>query len=393
MNPLLGILLAALLGGAGAAACFGGNALYPWCGDALCAGSCTLNDGCRCSNSSTVCVPNETAPCVLNSSACCPAGLFWDPAQDCCSVEPACSPECLDDETCTDLNGTTQCTCNWTRYHLLDRYDLQPVVQCRGVWMNISISRCLLESLGYDSSSMTLRNDTSGCTTLNQGVLDHKSVITVPVLLQERWCGNEISVNASRMRYSNVLHVRPRSSGIVKVNPLYLSFSCSITRAVSTHLQMILSSNGRASRDVSLPSALPLNTAPVYVGISVPSSDMNRIALRTEQCFSNPFGDPSIVNSLQLITDGHAADQGVKTTVIENGNSSLVRFELGLYRFVDQNQVFIFCNSRLCDTATENCNILQLSTDAVCRSSLWHGARRCSRTLDSIVRCRGHRVK
>ncbi|XP_078540155.1 uromodulin-like [Lissotriton helveticus] len=360
MNPLLGILLAALLGGAGAASCFGGNALYPWCDDDLCAGSCTLNNGCLCSNSSITCIPNNSTPCVLNSSACCPSWLFWYPAQACCSVEPICSPECLDDEICTDFNGTTKCSCNRTRYQLSNRYDLQPVVQCRGLWMNISISRCLLESFGFDSATISLRNDTSGCTILNQGILDNKSVVTVPVQLQAGWCGNEMSVNASRMRYSNALHVRPASSAIVKVNPLFLSFSCSVTRAVSSQLQLVLSSSStpgaRFARDVSLPSTVILNAPPLYVGLKVTTSDTSSIALRTEECFSNPFGDSSIVNSVQLITAGHAADQGISTRVIENGNSNLVKFELGMFRFVNQSQLFIFCNSRLCNPLTENCN-------------------------------------
>ncbi|XP_069478855.1 uromodulin-like isoform X2 [Ambystoma mexicanum] len=322
MNPVLGVVLAALLGGAGAAPCFDGDAFPPLCAEVYCAGNCTSGSGCLCSDNNTICVPDETTGCVLNSSACCPSGLFWHPAQSCCSVEPSCSPECLSDEICTDINGVSECRCNRTMYRLLDRRDLQPVVTCRGATMNISISRCLLESFGYNGSSMALRNSNESCNLWSQGIKDNKSVLTLEVLLMVGWCGNEISVNTSYVRYSNVLQVHPLLTEIVRVNPLNLSFSCSIARAVQTRLELDLqpainSSSGLSDLGFTTTPPLdlqthfssspfvPLNSAsPLYVGISTAFVDMPRFSLRTEHCFSNPTGDPSLPNSLELITNG-----------------------------------------------------------------------------------------
>ncbi|XP_029427504.1 pancreatic secretory granule membrane major glycoprotein GP2-like [Rhinatrema bivittatum] len=387
MHLLLGILLLAVLREAGAATCVtqttNGVLL---CSDPACAGGCDTN-GCKCSNVDP-CIPAPGSSCPADPSACCPAGLYWYPDLSCCAPELNCAPACLQDEFCANVSGSAVCQCNLTMHQNATINDLTPNMTCLSSVMILSISRCALEALHFNASSMYLTNTSTECTNVYQDTVNNISVYSMQVLPINQSCGTEAQISDVNVTYSNVLYIYSSFfNGLVFGSTLNLSFSCTYNRtflaSLANALHPVMNSvnltipgvPGTAETTIAAfvdaAYAVPLDStqvlsvgSTVYIGLISQSVDGNIFALRIINAFATPTPNPNDPNKVDLITGGCPANQFVGVNVDTNGLSLEDRFSFKMLMFQNQPEVYIYCLVRLCDKTTETCTGCQTGRSA-----------------------------
>ncbi|XP_075460090.1 pancreatic secretory granule membrane major glycoprotein GP2-like [Ascaphus truei] len=385
MKFLCMFLLAALLKEAGAAGCYAGTD-HPMCSASTCAGYCTADNGCSCNDDVTLCVP--TTQCTTAPALCCPEGFHWDPSSSCCSdkvVSPTdvvhCSPLCSSDEVCVYKSGVATCVCDNSTYRNKTIADLAPSVTCDSSVMIVSVSKCLLDALGYDYSSFQLNDKSDSCNVTYSDVINNKRVHSIEVLARTGSCGNVVSSDSSKVNYTNTLHIGNKNSPFVTKNPINYNFTCSYNLTMQTSLNFSanavsssvnITADGVGSVPVTMAAykdqgyTIPIQDtdtvivgSDLYLGLFTQFVDGEKFALRVEQCFASPINDPNYVNKVPLVTGGCPANQGVYTEVNVNGAGLEARIKISSFTFQDQTKLFIFCDVRLCDkTGTcTGCNV------------------------------------
>ncbi|XP_075460085.1 pancreatic secretory granule membrane major glycoprotein GP2-like isoform X2 [Ascaphus truei] len=368
MNFLCVLVVAAVLRETGAVTCYAG-ADPPQCSAASCGGSCDSENGCNCIDGTTLCIP--TTQCSANDSTCCPTGLFWFPSDSCCTTKLNCAPACLSDEVCANVSGIATCQCNTTTYAGKNRSALVPLVKCEADTMTVSLSKCLLEYIGYDTKSFKLNDNSDSCTTTYSDVINNQRVQSIQAIPRTGWCGNVVTMDSSKVNYINSLHIGVQNKSIVTANPLNLTFSCAYNLTMQTSLAAALrpllsTVNLTASGEGSAPTTMaaywdqaytrPIQSSEevlvgsdVFLGLFSSAVDGDKFALRVEKCFATPDGDANNVNKVPLVSGGCPANQGVSTEVQQNGAALEARIKISSFAFQGQAQVFISCEVRLCD--------------------------------------------
>ncbi|KAM4795788.1 pancreatic secretory granule membrane major glycoprotein GP2-like [Rhinophrynus dorsalis] len=369
MKLLCVLSLVILLIEKGNAACYGGS--MPLCN--TCSGSCPSDNPCACADETTDCVPTSSSECPAQDNTCCPTNYYWDTASNCCSDTVNCSPACNSDEECKAVNGVATCACNTTAYQGLTSSSIAPTVKCESDTMIISISKCLLESLGYDSSSFQLNNNSDDCTNTYPEVIDGKTMNSIQAIPQTGWCGNIVTMDTTKVYYTNTLHIGTgnSSSGIITVNPANINFTCSYNLTMETSLAAALhpvvssvniTVNGEGTAvttmgaywDASYSKPIETNEdvpvgSDLYLGLFSQFVDGDKFALRVETCFATPDGDQNNVNKVQIVSGGCPANQGVFAQVQQNGEALEARVKISSFAFRDYPLVYISCMARLCD--------------------------------------------
>ncbi|XP_053310482.1 pancreatic secretory granule membrane major glycoprotein GP2-like [Spea bombifrons] len=373
MMSLYTFVLLALLIEKGTAACYvpsaGSGQVY--CSDLLCLGSCTTENGCFCSLDETkTCLPAGST-CLAADNTCCPTGYFWSPTDECCTDTVNCFPSCQNDEICQKVNNVATCTCNTTNYSGMSTSSLVPSVKCESSIMTVSVSKCLLEKLGFDSNNLKLNEDSDACTNVYAEVINDSTMKSIQVLPKTGWCGNVVTTDSSKVYYTNTLQVGIKNSSIITVNPLNVSFTCSYNLSMQTSLaaafhpvvsSVNLTINGEGSILTRMAAywdqayANPIKDGedvPVgsffFLGLFSDAVDGNQFALRVESCFATPDGVETNVNKVQLVSGGCPANQEVYTDVQSNGNGLEARIKVSSFAFKGQSLVYITCAVRLCN--------------------------------------------
>ncbi|XP_041439832.1 pancreatic secretory granule membrane major glycoprotein GP2-like [Xenopus laevis] len=360
MNFLFVLGLATLLVERGAAeTCYAGTDPPP-CN--TCGGVCSFGNPCQCTTDQRECIATTAADCDAADNTCCLKGYFWSSSLSCCTSTPACYPACQGDETCTVVNDTATCACNNVPDTGLTSSSLSPTVKCNSGTMTVSLSKCLMQKLGFDS--LHLSNDTDTCTNSYTEVIDGKTMNSIQALTQSNWCGNMVMVNASTVSYTNTLVIG--STTIFKV-----SFTCSYNLSMQINLdsaiRVVMSSvnltiNGQGSittkmaayRDEAysrpILSTEELSTgSDIFLGVFSEAADGNKFVLRVESCVATPDGDQNNVNKIMIVNAGCPANDGVFADVQQNGQALEARIKISSFAFQGQPLVYITCKVRLCD--------------------------------------------
>ncbi|XP_078538813.1 uromodulin-like [Lissotriton helveticus] len=378
MSLLLGVLLAALLGEAGAVTCFAGNSSVPLCAATGCNGGCTFGAGCYCGDG-TACLTRSA--CDPVHTQCCPVGLFWYSDLSCCSEELNCEPACADDEVCTSNAGIAVCTCNETTYLHANRSEIVPTVQCESSQMTVSLKKCLLERFKYSIPDMHFTNTSDVfCTGPSfEELVGGERWVKAQAVPQAGFCGNEMMINTvdKKLVFSNVLFVPSDTpSGLVISSTLQIGFSCTFNMTMQTSLQTVLhpiigtvtlpSVNGSGPITVTMAAymsnaftdpyteskELTVGT-PLYIGISTTFSDADVFSLRADKCVASPSSSPS-EPGVPLISNGCPVTEDVDVQIIHNGDSLQVMFQIETFAFQDMSAVYMSCDISLCKKATPN---------------------------------------
>ncbi|PIO24378.1 hypothetical protein AB205_0120180 [Aquarana catesbeiana] len=376
------LLVAALMQKGEAYTCYsytGANTIL--CSDATCGGgSCTLANGCACnSDGVTTCVPTTECASVADN-ICCPTGYYWSPSDKCCTATLICNPACTNDKICTNVSSVATCGCNTTLYSGQNSSSLSPTINCGSSVITVSVSQCLLESLGYDSSSFQLNNNSASCTNAYTQTTNNQSMMTIQALPQTGWCGNVMTTDSSKVYYSNVLHIGIQNKSVITVNPVNLTFSCSYNLTIQTSLAggfntstntVNLTASGVGSVTTTMAAywdaqyTQPIqssDTVPVgsnvYIGVIANAGDVNTFVLRTESCYATPDNNVNNVNKAVILSGGCPANQGITAQVKDNGGSLESRFQFSSFAFQGQPLVYITCTVRLCNknTTCTGCN-------------------------------------
>ncbi|XP_073472223.1 uromodulin-like [Aquarana catesbeiana] len=375
MKLLYFIALAVLVDYAGAQCIDPTNSTYrdlTFC--TSCSGSCTPDNGCSCSDPLLNCVPTPGIDCP-NPVLCCPDGLFYNKNQSCCSTFPFCETKCATDEYCNSLGD---CECNTTLYRNLKLSDFNTTVTCENRAMTVTVSKCKLEALGLDSSTMHLRDSSIDCNTPYSDSINGLKGTSLQTKAESNWCGNTVTGDASNINISNTIYIGILDKPIITRNNISFNFTCVYNRNMQTSLKLpgnitqqtvyLSGVNGTGSypvtmaayKDSSFTDPYQNNDAVVvgtniYVGIFVTGADGNQYVVRIETCVASPTDNRSDVNAFYLIKDG--CIQGtVSTTVLENSKALEASFSISSFQFQNQANVNLFCEVRLCDKTSETCS-------------------------------------
>ncbi|XP_075460088.1 pancreatic secretory granule membrane major glycoprotein GP2-like isoform X2 [Ascaphus truei] len=339
------------------------------CSSPSCGGSCADGNGCSCNDDVTLCIP--TTECTIAPAECCPAGLYWDPSSSCCSDVVRCSPLCSSDEICVDNHGVATCVCDNSKNKNKTIADLAPSMTCDSSIMIVSVSKCVMDALGYDYSSFQLNDKSDSCTNTYPDIMNSQRVLSIQVKTQKGWCGNVVTSDSSKVNYTNTLHIGNKNSSLLTKNPINFNFTCSYNLTMQTSLNFSanavsstinVTADGVGSVPVTMAAykdqvyTIPIQDSDtvtvgsdLYLGLFTQFLDGDKFALRVEQCFASPINDPNYANKVPLVSGGCPANQGVDTEVNVNGAALEARIKISSFAFQDQPKVFIFCDVRLCD--------------------------------------------
>uniref|UniRef100_A0A8C5M1W4 ZP domain-containing protein n=1 Tax=Leptobrachium leishanense TaxID=445787 RepID=A0A8C5M1W4_9ANUR len=372
MRFLIVFALFALLKQAGAAIYAGTDP--PVC-DA-CAGSCGVENGCLCAGGNKLCMPTT---CLMDDNTCCSAvpGYYWDPSASKCTDEFRCNPACAGDEKCVNKSMEAVCECKNDTYISNTIADFKPTVECDGGTMTTSVSRCLLQHLGYDYNSLYLRNESTECIFHYKEIVNDQSLEMIQVKTEVGWCENNATIIGSQVYYANTLHINAIHSALITKNPIAFDFTCGFNLTMQTSLQYAL--NPVVSTFVLVPvtggGSFPVTMAAykddafvtlwadgedvyvgtdIFLGIFTPDADATNFTLRVEKCTATPSNNSNDADSVVLVNEGIAVDGDVDTAVMDNLSSLEARIRISAFQFPNFPQLFIFCNVRLC-SKTEAC--------------------------------------
>ncbi|KAM4699859.1 pancreatic secretory granule membrane major glycoprotein GP2-like isoform 1-T2 [Discoglossus pictus] len=294
-----------------------------------------------------------------------------------CAVALDCNPACYSDENCVEIGSNATCVCNYTSYNGKKISDFTPSLTCDDGAMVISLSRCLLDYFGYDYNTLQLTNKSEVCNSTFPNVVDSKRMQSLEVKVQTGWCGNLMTNDASKIYYTNTLHIGVQNSTVINVNPIEMNFTCSYNLTMQTSLNITLhpvlsttyltASNGEGSYPLTMAGykdtdfTMPFQETDtvfvgedIFLGLFVTDADGDKFALRAVQCLASPTNSRDDPNRVQLVSEGCAVDGDVDVTVEKNGETLEARIRLSSFKFQGFDSVYIFCDARLCDKA-ENC--------------------------------------
>ncbi|XP_068122230.1 pancreatic secretory granule membrane major glycoprotein GP2-like [Hyperolius riggenbachi] len=257
--------------------------------------------------------------------------------------------------------------------------NLVPSVKCDADVITVSMSRCLLTTLGYDYTSISINGNSSNlCNYVYEDHVNGTVFENIQTQLKEGFCGNNVTKNSSIYILSNNVHISPIQVGnIITKNPVSLNFNCTydLTKQVSVNYTLhpisqtiyLPGVNGTGSYPLTMSAYkdpeyitqlqetdnVPIGEL-VYVSLNVLAVDGDLFALRTVQCVAS--GTDSRTGGVNLLAGGCKVDNSdIYVNVSENGVSLESRFSFSMFQFQDQTQLYLFCDVLLCDK-TANCS-------------------------------------
>uniref|UniRef100_A0A8C5M1M0 ZP domain-containing protein n=1 Tax=Leptobrachium leishanense TaxID=445787 RepID=A0A8C5M1M0_9ANUR len=274
-----------------------------------------------------------------------------------------CSPLCADDEICENRHNIPTCECNSSIYNGKTTADVKPSVTCESNVMTISVSKCLLQYLHYDYTSLQLNTNSTNCIYIYTEIINNQSMLSVQAAVQSEWCGNIVTNGSSKISYTNTLYIEPLGLPGTGTNNLAFPFTCTYnnTSDIPGSTTVLDSVTGGGSytarmtayRDSSFTIKIQNGDfveieSDIYLGISVSEADGNKLALTVTECIASPTMNRSDLNTVQLMSQGCAYPSAVHTEVISNGESLEATIRIQSFQFRGYSSVNIFCNVTLC---------------------------------------------
>ncbi|XP_053562922.1 pancreatic secretory granule membrane major glycoprotein GP2-like [Bombina bombina] len=288
-----------------------------------------------------------------------------------------CNPTCYSNENCVEAANKTGCVCNTTLYKNKALSDFIPTLTCTGGIMEISLSQCLLDYFGLNSSTLRLTNTSNACYNTYPSVINSGRAQSLSVQAQTGLCGNRVTIDSVKVSYTNTLQINIQNKSLLTVNPVEMNFTCSYNLTMQISLNVTLKPiisityltgpNGEGSYPLTFAAyknpdyTVPFEQADtvvvgtyIYLGLFITGADGDTFALRTVQCWATPTNNRNDPNAVVLVKDGCAVNEDVETLVEKNGESLESRIRISSFQFRDQNEVYVFCNTRLCEKS-EGC--------------------------------------
>uniref|UniRef100_A0A8C5M5M6 ZP domain-containing protein n=1 Tax=Leptobrachium leishanense TaxID=445787 RepID=A0A8C5M5M6_9ANUR len=366
---------------------------YPHCED--CGGSCVSGSGCFCPSVTTETCVTET--CALGSNECCPFGYYWNSSASCCTDVFMCSPPCAGDEVCVNRSNIATCECNEAKNIGKTIEDFKPTVDCDGNTMTTSVSKCLLTYLGYNYTSLHVKDKSIDCSYHYSQILNDQRVETNMVRAQAGWCGITATIINSNVYFMNTLHIDLLQSVIITKNPIAYNFTCGYNLTMQTSLAYALKPvssattltpvTGGGSFSVTMAAykessctitweneeTVAVGTD-IYLGIFLEPDSGDNFTVRVDSCLASASNNSNDSNQVSLVENGCAIQGEVETQIIANGESKESIIKIKAFQFqASPNYLFIFCQVSLCDKGEEckqchrsrsaDANVAQLSVN------------------------------
>ncbi|XP_040211682.1 uromodulin-like [Rana temporaria] len=299
-------------------------------------------------------IVNRTACASYSGSCCywtstiqvkaCPQGyyvykLFTTPGPF-CQLSYCTDPnQCFPDEESGIVNGVSGCYCNSSLNDTTATYDAMPKdinIECGMNQITVSYSKCYIELLGFNTSSLHLKN--SSCTGVIQ--IRDKRYITVTTLPRSGYCGTELMVT----EVSNAIILFCSESNLTLGGSSSYAARMGIFQDSS---YTILYEDQGGWRNTSVP---------LYVGISVKNETSPSAVLLMKSCLltTTSYTDTARYN---VISDYCPVLNDSTLHVEENGVSRQGRFSLNMTQFArNYSKYSIDCQIVLCNTTLGTCS-------------------------------------
>ncbi|KAM4631551.1 uromodulin-like [Discoglossus pictus] len=285
--------------------------------------------------------------------------------------------DCAPDEECQDINGVSECRCKTDVSIGQPSNNPASVIsqECGLNQIKLSFSKCQLERMGYDTSSIHLSNNS--CKTINEkGDKSYISIITLP---RSGSCGSQLVANETHLTYINTVYLALKSDGIIQRDETRINFSCSYARNMEVNLLMAINPmvtytditiGGTAIYSIRMGlfqdsgystmyegSEVWLTTASMlYVGVMADQAKDSKFNLVMKNCYATPTSDSKNPLKYYIIKDNCPNRYDPTINVTQNGGSPEGRFSVQVFTFIgNYSQVYLHCEIRLCDTSYENC--------------------------------------
>ncbi|KAM5151610.1 uncharacterized protein ACMZJ9_009835 [Mantella aurantiaca] len=302
----------------------------------------------------------------------------------CTESDYSCSGvECAPDEECRMVDGNSGCYCKNSSYaasgiqsgNIADY--LTPQVTCGLGNIEVRFSKCLLENLGYDTSSIHLRDNYC------RGAIERldKSYITLITRPTYGSCGGYNMNDGTDITYTNTVYLTAKSTGVIIRDDYAINFHCSYPSNMEINLLTAVSSfityatinvSGTANFTITMglfqdsgytipytDSQVSLNsTSMLYVGVIVTgATSSSPFVLVMKNCYATPTADSAYGPRYDIITERCPNRNDPTISVPENGVSLKGRFSLQVFKFLGgYNQIYLHCQIGLCDTSSYDCS-------------------------------------
>ncbi|KAM3916013.1 uromodulin-like [Leptodactylus fuscus] len=293
-----------------------------------------------------------------------------------------CSSEyCAADEECISLEGKSECHCG-NSYDPLNASEskpqsnaLYPDLVCKSSQILLSYSKCKLENMGYDTSSMHLKDKT--CT----GFIGREDIsyVRIEMLPRSGHCGAQLKANKTHLTYTNSVYLSQKFDGIVQRNEAIVNFSCSyplnmevsLWTAINPFVSSVNISIGGSGMYIAKMalyldnsftrpfegSDVSLSTdSMMYIGVILEEIQEANFVLLMKNCYATPTSDSGHPIKYYIIKDNCPNRNDPTISVQQNGVSLHGRFSIQVFKFLmNYDQVYLHCQIRLCNTSKGSC--------------------------------------
>ncbi|XP_040211859.1 uromodulin-like [Rana temporaria] len=281
--------------------------------------------------------------------------------------------QCFPDEECMTVDGVTGCHCSPSLKNTSTEYarpeDIN--IECGMTQITISYSKCYIELLGFNTSSLQLKD--RNCT----GVIEirDRKYITVTTLPRSGYCGAELIASGDYLTYMNVAYLSTMFSSFT----FSTNISCTYRRSMENLLWLStsvlvsesnLSLEGSSSYTVRMgvfqdsnytilyedPGTWIDTNVSLYTGISVENNTSSTAVLLIKSCHVTTASDTDTA-IYRVISDYCPVMNDSTLYVGENGVSLQGRFSLIISEFAgNYSRMYIDCQVHLCNTTLEMCS-------------------------------------
>ncbi|XP_072272970.1 uromodulin-like [Pyxicephalus adspersus] len=260
--------------------------------------------------------------------------------------------DCAPDEECRIVDGIHGCYCKNSSYitngiqpgNLVD--DITPQVTCGLGNIEVRFSKCQLENLGYNTSSINM-NYCRGVTERS-----NKSYITLVTWPTNGACGGYTQY------VINFQCSYPFNMEISLLNPIRNNYTdvtvINVTGTQNFTIVMGLFKDSSYTTQYTDSEVWLDSSSMLYVGaIVIGATSSSQFVLVVKNCYATSTFDGSYGMIYDIITDRCPNRNDPTISVLENGVSLKSRFSL---KFPGGfNQVYIHCQVGLCDTYSYSC--------------------------------------
>ncbi|XP_029433085.1 uromodulin [Rhinatrema bivittatum] len=291
------------------------------------------------------------------------------------AVKPNCSSaECAADEECRKVQGVWGCHCKSVQNAAAG--SALPELTCGLDHIKLSFNKCLFETLGYNTSSIRLREP--GCNSFTER--ENKTSVALLMHPSNGHCGAQLARNETHFTYMNSAFMSTTTTGITERGKVsQYNFHCSypLTMQVSLSLAInplissvnfTLGGTGTYSVKMALfrsdAYSLPYEGSEVwltteqalYVGVLVENADSQQFVLVMENCYATPTQDSWDPLKFYIIKDSCPNREDSTIFVANNGVALHGNFSLQVFTFTGgYEKVYLHCKVRLCDKTSDYC--------------------------------------